>query len=162
MQNISGTSGVLLFSNSLWNTCQKHVMIVRIKPGGFTDSGGSKARMIYACRIVFITNIFSRKWNCWSLRCKNIERQTAHTIVSWPNPKQWVIVHTSDLMVIVRQSIFSQSSQGKWVNWKHTAPYIVLWITDRICLILLTHSTKFIWQAFYMISMSSDKFAQWL
>ena len=25
---------------------------------------------------------------------KNIERHTTHTIVSWPNPKQWVIVHT--------------------------------------------------------------------
>ena len=31
---------------------------------------------------------------------------TAHTIVSWPNPKQWVIVHTSDLMMIIKQSIY--------------------------------------------------------
>ena len=38
---------------------------------------------------------------------KNIERHTAHTIVSWPYFKQWVIVHTSDLMVILRQSIYS-------------------------------------------------------
>ena len=38
---------------------------------------------------------------------KNIERHTAHTIVSWPNPKQWVTVHTSDLMMmIIRQSIY--------------------------------------------------------
>ena len=37
---------------------------------------------------------------------KNIERHTADTIVSWPNPKQWVIVHTSDLMMIIRQSIY--------------------------------------------------------
>ena len=37
---------------------------------------------------------------------KNIERHTARTIVSWPNPKQWVIVHTSDLMMIIRQSIY--------------------------------------------------------
>ena len=36
---------------------------------------------------------------------KNIERHTADTIVSWPNPKQWVIVHTSDLMMMIRQSI---------------------------------------------------------
>ena len=34
---------------------------------------------------------------------KNIERHTAHTIVSWPSPKQWIIVHTSDLMMIIRQ-----------------------------------------------------------
>ena len=37
---------------------------------------------------------------------ENIERHTAHTIVSWPNPKQWVIVHTSDLMMIIRLSIY--------------------------------------------------------
>ena len=37
---------------------------------------------------------------------KNIERHTAHTIVSWPNPKQWLIVHTSDLMMTIRQSIY--------------------------------------------------------
>ena len=54
-----------------------------------------------------------------------IKRHTAHTIVSWPNPKQWIIVHTSDLMMIIRQSnIFSQPSRGNWVNWKHAAPYI--------------------------------------
>ena len=37
---------------------------------------------------------------------KNIERHTADTIVSLPNHKQWVIVHTSDLMMIIRQSIY--------------------------------------------------------
>ena len=25
--------------------------------------------------------------------------------------------------MIIRQSVYSQSSQGKWVNWKRTAPY---------------------------------------
>ena len=34
------------------------------------------------------------------------KKHTAHTIVSWPNPKQWVIVHTSDLMMIIRQSTY--------------------------------------------------------
>ena len=33
-------------------------------------------------------------------------KNTAHTIVSWPNSKQWVIVHTSDLMMIIRQNIY--------------------------------------------------------
>ena len=37
---------------------------------------------------------------------KNIERHTADTIASWPNPKQWVIGHISDLMMIIRQSIY--------------------------------------------------------
>ena len=36
----------------------------------------------------------------------NKGRHTAHTIFSWPNPKQWVIVHTSDLMMIIRQSVY--------------------------------------------------------
>ena len=36
----------------------------------------------------------------------NTERRTAHTIVSWPDPKQWVIVHTLDPMMIIRQSIY--------------------------------------------------------
>ena len=76
---------------------------------------------------------------------KYIERHTAHTIVSWPNPKQWIIVHNSDLMMVIRQSIYSDSSQGKWkwVNRKHTAPYIVWWITERMRLILLTQPTKY-------------------
>ena len=67
--------------------------------------------------------------NQWWLRSgqcnKNTKSHTAHTIVSWPNPKQWVIVHTSDLMII-RQSIYILSViTRKWVNWKHTAPHIV-------------------------------------
>ena len=37
---------------------------------------------------------------------KDTVRHTAHTIVSLPHPKQWVIVHTSDLMIIIRQSIY--------------------------------------------------------
>ena len=94
------------------------------------------------------------QWNNQNDTDKNTERHTAHTIVSWHNPKQWVIVHTSDLMMLIRQSIyiyiyiFSQSSQGKWVNWKHTTSRIVSWITERMCPILLTHSTKYIWQLY--------------
>ena len=41
---------------------------------------------------------------------KNIERHAEHTIVSWPFPKQWVIVDTSDFVIIIRKSIqISQS-----------------------------------------------------
>ena len=46
-----------------------------------------------------------------SMWCKNIERHTAHTIVSWPNPKQWMIVHTSDLMMMIKQSIYYLNHQ---------------------------------------------------
>ena len=46
------------------------------------------------------------KWNMCKNIHKNIEIHTTHTIVSWPNPKQWAIVHTSVLMMIIRQSIY--------------------------------------------------------
>ena len=32
---------------------------------------------------------------------KNLVRHTAHTIVSWPNPQQWLMIHPSDLMMII-------------------------------------------------------------
>ena len=38
---------------------------------------------------------------------KNIKRYTAHTIVSWPNFKQRIIVHTSDLVMTIRQIVYS-------------------------------------------------------
>ena len=49
-----------------------------------------------------------KSMKCLSLchKNKNIERHTADTIVSWLNPKQWSIVHTFDLMMIIRQSIY--------------------------------------------------------
>ena len=57
---------------------------------------------------------------------KNIEIHTVHTIHSWPNPKQWVIVHTFDLMMIKRQSIYILSIITKGMGkLKHTAPHIV-------------------------------------
>ena len=36
------------------------------------------------------------------LRYHNVKIYTAHTIVSWPNPKQWKMDHKSDLMMIMR------------------------------------------------------------
>ena len=38
----------------------------------------------------------SRDGWCWGH--ENIVRHTAHSIVSWPNPKQWLMIHTSDWM----------------------------------------------------------------
>ena len=54
------------------------------------------------------------------LAYKNIERHTAHTIVSWPNRKQWVIVHTSDLMMIIRQSMYILSIITKEMGKRKT------------------------------------------
>ena len=39
------------------------------------------------------------------LKYKAIEKYTAHTIVSWPNPKQWQTVHTSDFIVFTSQMV---------------------------------------------------------
>ena len=38
---------------------------------------------------------------------KNIIRHTAHNIVAWPYPKQWLIIYTSGLMMIIRSSTHS-------------------------------------------------------
>ena len=87
---------------------------------------------------------------------KGIKKPTVHTIVSLPNPKQSIILHGSCFWFDddnKTKYIFPKSSEGKWVNWKHTVPYIVWWITERICLILLTHATKYIWQAFYKFNL---------
>ena len=58
---------------------------------------------------------------------KNIERHTAHTIVLWPNPKQWVIVHTSDLMMIIRQRIYILSiiPKGMAQLKRHSPTYCI-------------------------------------
>ena len=59
---------------------------------------------------------------------KNIEIHTAHTSVSRPNPKQWVIVHTSDLMMIIRQSIYILSiiTRGVGKLKTHSLTYCIL------------------------------------
>ena len=90
-------------------------------------------------------------WSHQTPRCnKNIERHTAHTIVSWPYPKQWKIVHTSNLIMIIRQSVYFLSHhKGNGYTEPPPPPYNIQWITEKIRLILLTHSTKQIWQAFY-------------
>ena len=72
---------------------------------------------------------------------KNIERHTADTIVSWPNPKQWVIVHTSDLMMIIRQSIYILSTEmGKLKTYSPT--YFIMDNGEK-CYIILT--VKWAW-----------------
>ena len=84
---------------------------------------------------------------------KNTKRHTAHTIVSWHNPKQWVIVHTSDLIMIIRQSIFILNHRKEMGKLKTHSKLI----TERICLILLTNSTKYIWQAFCICTLLISK-----
>ena len=50
------------------------------------------------CRICVCSCQMNRRYfHIDWLHRKHIERHTAHTIVSWPNPKQWIIVNTSFL-----------------------------------------------------------------
>ena len=79
--------------------------------------------------------------NWWSLSTKgvsmswchykNIERRTAHTIVSWPNPKQWQMVHTSNYANPV-YGIATICHQVRWLRWGHsslfhTATSLLIW-----------------------------------
>ena len=41
------------------------------------------------------------------LKCSNDKKHTAHTIVSWQNPEQWIMNHISDLVMITRFSIIT-------------------------------------------------------
>ena len=90
-------------------------------------------------------------WDIFKSLCKNIERHTADTTVSWPNPKQWVIVNTSDLMMIIRQSIYIYifsiitTEMSKLKTYSPT--YCIM--DNRENLLNLTHSTNDIWQEFY-------------
>ena len=83
---------------------------------------------------------------------KHIERHTTYTIVSWPNPKQWVIVHTSDLMMIIRQSIYILSiitrEMGKLKT--HSPTYCMMDNWEDM-LNLTQTLKKYIWQAFYKL-----------
>ena len=46
-------------------------------------------------------NVMNLQLTC----CDNIiARNKAHAIVSWPNPKQWLMVHIADLMMIIKWS----------------------------------------------------------
>ena len=99
---------------------------------------------------------------------KNIKRHTAHTIVSWPNTKQWMIVHTSDLMMIIRQSsswvihrpwhrdlTIWAHFDGKIYKWKHTCYDGTLVERDQSCqFTLCCLVTPYIWHCRLKSSLS--------
>ena len=76
---------------------------------------------------------------------KNIERHTTYTIVSWPNPKQWVIVHTSDLMMIIRQSMYILFIITKEMRKLKTRSPTYCIMDNWENMLNLTHSTNYIW-----------------
>ena len=90
---------------------------------------------------------------------KNIERHIAHTIVSRPNPKQWVIVHTSDLIMIIRQSMYILSiftkEKGKLVT--HSPTYCIMDNSENIIIIIVIIIIIIIMSVFYSANFNSDK-----
>ena len=89
---------------------------------------------------------------------KNIERHIAYTIVSWPNPKQWVIVHTSDLMMIIRQSIYIISIITREMGKLKTHSPIYCIIDNSENMLNRTHTlNKLYLTGILKSSMSSDK-----
>ena len=61
---------------------------------GSNSSSNRSARGSSIGNFIFHHNTRKRYIRCNTiLTNKNIKRHTAHTIVSWPNPKQWVIVN---------------------------------------------------------------------
>ena len=77
---------------------------------------------------------------CGFYQNTNIEIHTVHTSVSWPNHKQWVIVHTSDLMMIIKQSIYILSiiTRGVGKLNTHSPTYCIMDNWENI--LNLTHT----------------------
>ena len=96
---------------------------------------GQHLAWVMACCLMAPSHYLNQ---CW-LNIKNIKRHTADIIVSWPNPKWWIIVHTSDMMII-RQSIYILSiiatEMGKLKTYSPT--YCIMDIGDNM--LNLTHT----------------------
>ena len=92
---------------------------------------------------------------------KNIERRTAHIIYSWPNPKQWMIVHTSDLIMIMRQGVYILSIITRGIGKLKTHSPIYCLMDKWENMLNLTHTLdKIESDRHFISSMSLDRFAQ--
>ena len=64
----------------------------------------------------------------WIKEHQNIVRHRVYSIISWHNPKQWLMIHICDLMVMRRWST-NALTFGKL---KHTTSYIALKLIERM------------------------------
>ena len=70
---------------------------------------------------------------------KTIERHTVHTIVSWANPKQWVIVHNGVWFVSANSCMYIREVLRQSLHWWFTLCNTTNSITGRKnCKILCT------------------------
>ena len=101
LQNIVDQRYIVWYS-AVINTyrCLAHRGLVKLSPNVMVLCETQKSTwsiffilwdLLYTCNLFLEICIY-----------KNIVRHTAHTIVSWPNPKQWLMIHTSGLMMIIR------------------------------------------------------------
>ena len=91
---------------------------------------------------------------CWLI--KNIERHTAHTIVSWTDPKQWQMGHTSDLMMIIRSNTGILTIVIREMGKLNTHSMKII---ERIDLISDTHSRQKISDEHFSSSIPSGRSA---
>ena len=110
LQGANIVSNMHFYDNLMPHNFRKHIGINEISWWMLiVEKNGIKFRIK-----LYVPQIDAQKHGL--LPYKNIKRHTAHTIISWPHPKRWIVVHTSDLMMIIRQSnIFSQPSRGNSV-----------------------------------------------
>ena len=73
---------------------------------------------------------------------KKIEKHRAQIIVSWPNPKQWEIVHISDLMTTIRKSIYpiNHHKGGEMCKLKAHSPIYYIMDNWENMLIYITYA----------------------
>ena len=113
----------------------------------------SLLRIYYKCMLISLIFSKSSPERHWP---RYFGIYAAHTIVLWPKPKQLIIVHTSDLMMI-RQCIYILSiianEMGKLKT--HSPAYCMMDNWENMLNVTRTIDRQFI------SSMSSDKFAQW-
>ena len=83
----------------------------------------------------------------------DITRHTAHAIVQWPNPKQWLMIHTFDLLM----QITKRSTHVLMVisrEMSELKPHSLTHCKDdtwkKLLQVLYIYSTEYTWQAFYM------------
>ena len=74
---------------------------------------------------------------------KNIGRHTADTIVPWPNPKQCVIDHASDLMMTIRQSMYILSTITREMGTLNMIVIAQQNSSVHRCMVAIT--TAFVW-----------------
>ena len=122
---------IVLFHNYFSPSCEQTEQRISAHKSEQPTAGGIAIFHKYCCYIKhgdIVTNL--TLWNLWGY--ENIESHTAHSIVSWPKPKQWqmgwfflmiIRSHTGILTIIIREmgKLNTHSPiycmKDNWENW---------------------------------------------